>query len=214
MAAYRIGRKAAGPWTNMTPPIRGGIYRRAEPASDNPSDTDSTDDDGGSVSGRTSVTSLTSTTSTSRGSSVDVDVELDCQSDSDGRSTTLRRRIPGPSEGLLSDSDSSPAGDKHHPRLTADQYTDFAVQQGVDLDLGTYPSLDPATQRDITDKYRLLHERVKADGLYDCQYLAYGKELVWYSSLFAVFLVALRWEWYITSAVFLGLFWVRLVSCL
>ncbi|KAB5515366.1 fatty acid desaturase [Coniochaeta sp. 2T2.1] len=212
MAAYRIGRKAAGPWTNMTPPIRGGIYCRAEPCSDVGSsagesdgdgDTDTTDDDGGSVSERTSVTSFTS-----RGSSV----EQDCKLDSAGE---LRRRIPGPSASAVEDecpsSDRSLAGHKPQPRLTAAQYTDFAVQQGVDLDVRTYPSVDPATQNDITAKYRLLHQRIKDAGLYHCPYLDYGKEMARYSTLFAVFLVALHYEWYITSAMFLGLFWHQIM---
>lgn len=70
------------------------------------------------------------------------------------------------------------------------------------------PSLDPETQRAITREYRALHEKVKDMGLYQCRYQEYGKELIRYSLLFGAFLYLLRAEWYLTSAIFLGMFWV------
>jgi delta8-fatty-acid desaturase len=193
----------------MLPPIRGGIYCRAEPSSDAGSsgdesdtdrDADNADEDGSSVSELTSLTPFTS-----RGSSV----EQDCQLDS---VASVRRRVPVASGTVAKDdcllSATVIAGDKAPVQLTPAQYTDFAVQQGIELDLRNYPSLDPVTQNDIASQYRLLHERIKGHGLYNCPYLDYGKEVARYSTLFATFLVALHYEWYLTSAIFLGLFWV------
>ncbi|TIC91798.1 Delta 8-(E)-sphingolipid desaturase [Colletotrichum higginsianum] len=91
--------------------------------------------------------------------------------------------------------------------MTAAEYTDWCIQQNLQRDLDAYSSLDPAVQQDIQAKYRLLHERVKDAGLFDCPYSEYGKETCRYSMLFASFLVALNFEWYMTSACFLGLFW-------
>ena len=88
------------------------------------------------------------------------------------------------------------------------EYTDWAIQQGVYHDLRDFPSLAPAVQQDIVHKYRLLHRQIQDEGLYDCRYIEYGKEMVRYLSLFAVFLFAIYHAWYLTGAVFLGLFWV------
>ena len=94
------------------------------------------------------------------------------------------------------------------PYASADIYASIAVQKEIDDDIRNYPSLDLKTQRDITLKYQALHQRVKDEGFYDCRYTEYGKELIRYSLLFAIFFTALRCEWYLTSAAFLGLFWV------
>lgn len=74
--------------------------------------------------------------------------------------------------------------------------------------IGEFPSLDPETQMAITLEYRALHEQVKTDGLYECRYSEYGKELIRYSLLFLCFISLLRSGWYLTSALFLGMFWV------
>ncbi|KAL8922148.1 MAG: hypothetical protein Q9208_005343 [Pyrenodesmia sp. 3 TL-2023] len=81
------------------------------------------------------------------------------------------------------------------------------VRQALDDDIAQYPSLDAGTQQSIVQKYRELHERVKKEGYYECRYREYAKELIRYVSIFAVFIVALRAGWYITSAALLGLFW-------
>lgn len=82
------------------------------------------------------------------------------------------------------------------------------VKQALEDDIAQYPSLDATTQQAIVQKYRELHDRVKKEGFYECRYREYVKELVQYVSIFAVFIVALRAEWYMTSAALLGLFWV------
>jgi delta8-fatty-acid desaturase len=70
------------------------------------------------------------------------------------------------------------------------------------------PSLDAETQQQIIMDYRALHEQIKAEGLYQCNYSAYGWESIRYGTLFTAFAFLLYSEWYLTSALFLGLFWV------
>jgi delta8-fatty-acid desaturase len=96
-------------------------------------------------------------------------------------------------------------------RLSPDEYTSWAIQQGKHLDIRSYPSLDQAVQQDITQKYMKLHDQIVDEGLYKCRYIEYGKEMVRYTSLFALSMTALYHSWYLTSAVFLGLFWVCLL---
>ncbi|KAF6829582.1 fatty acid desaturase [Colletotrichum plurivorum] len=219
MKAFRIGRKPAGPWVNMTPPIRGGVYTKEDttPADaagaapdadadivDCPSsdlDGDSTDDAVSEASGRSSRTSLTS----------------DCDSAEEGKveakvDTGIRRRLAAHADVAEDDfADGIKLSSRSRAPMTASKFTDWAIQQGVEKDLEEYPSLDPVVQQDIQDKYRALHDRVRDAGLYDCPYLDYGKEMARYTTLFVSFLVALRYEWYMTSACFLGLFWHQIM---
>ncbi|WYZ43393.1 hypothetical protein EsH8_VI_001092 [Colletotrichum jinshuiense] len=220
MKAFRIGRKPAGPWVNMTPPIRGGVYTKqdATPAfadatdaidcpSSGPSsdlDEDSTDDAVSEISHRSSRTSLTSECSSAE-DAPGFETKPEPKTE-----TGIRRRIAAPADSAndVFSNDPSVSG---RSRMNAAQYTDWAMQQGINKDLDEYPSLDPAVQLDIQMKYRLLHERIKEAGLYDCPYLDYGKEMCRYSTLFLGFIVALRCEWFMTSACFLGLFWHQIM---
>lgn len=195
MKAYRIGRKPAGLWINKTPPIRGGLFHNID-ASKRPTHpvhdvhADSSSDD---ASDRNSPTPPTS-----RSASVDSLDKLRL----DG---TVRRRrtLNGDAVG---DASASPSA------TTPAEFIDWAVQQGIDQGLRDYPSLDLSVQQDIVTKYRELHQKVIDEGLYDCPYREYAKEMARYSCLFIGFLVALRHEWYVTSAFLLGLFWVSWLS--
>lgn len=89
------------------------------------------------------------------------------------------------------------------------EYTDVAVQEEIERDLNTYPSLDPEVQENIVRKFRQLHKRLYDENLYDCPYFEYGKEMVRYTALLIACIFALGHGWYLTSAMFLGLFWVR-----
>lgn len=88
---------------------------------------------------------------------------------------------------------------------------DRRTMQEIKHDLDIYPPLDDATQDRIVEKYRSLYERIKAEGLFQCNYFAYAIEGSRYTLLFSLFLLFLRWEWYATSAIFLGCFWHQLV---
>ncbi|KAL2356457.1 fatty acid desaturase [Cryomyces antarcticus] len=176
MSKYCIGR-IEGPWTNFTPPIRGGTFRPIEE-----SDASSEEDDFGS-----DTSSLSESSATSFESSAGM---------------TIKR-----TQARTSSSDAQ----REARHWSAETYTERTMQKELLKDLRDYPSLSPETQRSITRKYQQLHQTAKDGGFYDCPYIEYGKEIARYSTLFAVFIVALRAEWYVTSAVFLGLFWHQIM---
>lgn len=212
-----------GPWPNRTPPIRGGVFTAAEATQ--PSEINAPEDlhvsdavtrpvppilvDADDTARQVWSSSLappspTNTSvvsggsffrrsrggSTSEGSSDDI---TDASSvDSESEPTTKRPLTLA--EALT------------HP----DKWTEWAIQQGQDKDLSEYPSVDVAVQQEITVKYRDLHQKVQNLGLYQCRYIEYGKEMIRYSAVFALFLYTLHQGWYIISACFLGLFWVSL----
>ena len=90
-------------------------------------------------------------------------------------------------------------------------YAEQAIQEAIAADIAIYPSLDAETQRNITLKFRALHQRILKEGYYDCHYSEYAKEMVRYTALFALFLYTLHREWYFASAVALGCFWQQIM---
>lgn len=95
--------------------------------------------------------------------------------------------------------------------LSRAAFTAALEQKEVADGIRSYPSLDPETQQSIRREYAALHKIVQDQGLYNCPYAEYGKEMIRYSALFAAFLSLLRAEWYLTSAIFLGLFWQQIM---
>ena len=213
MNRYRIGR-IDGTWVYLTPPIRGGIYRSA---AEDDSTSSSDDDDSDSY--------LASTNSSKTSIDVINDIKLDQPYLVDSHLTNRSSHVthPSPVNGTSActatyeDVPTRVSVRKSQRRISSlnpehqspEEYTSFAVQNEIDSDIRDYPSLDAQTQQSITKKYQALHQRIKDEGFYDCRYTEYGKELVRYSLLFALFIVCLRAEWHLTSAAFLGLFWVR-----
>lgn len=214
MNTYRIGR-IDGPWTNFTPPIRGGVFREdgdtAHAGTDTEGETD-TDWSSYSPSLNSSKTSL----------NLDDD-EVDGESDPiNALSTTDLKR----SLSTLKPSDRAVKHRCNIPNLhqsvartpksstptSREVYTSSILQKEIEDNMKRSPSLDPEVQRKIAVKYQRLHHRVKREGFYNCNYVEYGKELIRYTFLFAMFAVCLRAEWYMTSAAFLGLFWVAMSS--
>ena len=215
MGAYRIGR-IQEPWVQMTPPIRGGLYRKIgddngeEQEEDHSTASGSSEDDEGASIG-SALTSLNSSSTSLEIVEKDEWEGLDLNHNKHNKSvhnsssiesrnyaTNLTNRRP-----TTDAKPDPPIG--HYDPLTAK-----AMQAEIDKDLNRYPSLDAATQRNITLKYQALHQRVKDEGYYDCRYSEYGKELIRYISIFTIFILALRAQWFLTAACFLGLFWVRL----
>ncbi|UKZ78479.1 hypothetical protein TrVFT333_006219 [Trichoderma virens FT-333] len=211
MAAYRIGRKPMGPWISKTPPIRGGIFRKSslhtEPeipdmSISDPESNSDTDDSSEELSSSSTPYSVSQ-----------------CSSPSlpgiDGPGTG----IPGLSLGLgqkglrrrIASSSASSVSAAAPPTKCPIKYTDWAVQQGVEKGLRDYPSVDPMVQQGVVNRYRALHQQIRDEGLYNCRYVEYGKEMLRYTTLFMCFLFALRHGWYMTSAVFLGLFWHQIM---
>ncbi|KJR87455.1 delta8-fatty-acid desaturase [Sporothrix schenckii 1099-18] len=94
---------------------------------------------------------------------------------------------------------------------TVDDFADRSNQHEVERDSVTYPSVDPARQQAIIQRYRAMHQRIHDAGWYDCPYGDYAKEMARYTTLFVLFLATLHLGWYVTSAVFLGLFWHQIM---
>ena len=200
MQRYSIGRIQL-PWLNLTPPIRGGVFGKADPAPDaelihavdapQPTGACDLDLDLGRA-GDTAATGL------ERHSAARAYRRY--TSEEAGNSTSSE------TSSLIGDS-LSPV-DSHQTQSSAEDYISSAVQGEIDSDLKDFPSLDARTQQNLNSKYQALHRRVGREGFYDCHYSEYAKEGIRYALLFAAFAVALRSGWYLTSAAFLGLFWV------
>ncbi|MCJ1253924.1 hypothetical protein MMC24_001738 [Lignoscripta atroalba] len=208
MGQYRIGR-IAEPWTNLTPPIRGGIYREYDTEDDLSSEEDEASSSPASWNSSTtsldiandpplvSCDALSKSKDSNSSTSSDVTKGRDIKASIPSRRSRYMNAKPGSSSTIQ--------------YYSSEQYTSSAVQKEIDDDTRDYPSVDAATQRNITLKYQALHQRVKDEGFYNCQYSEYAKELVRYSLLFAIFLISLRAGWYITSAAFLGFFWHQIM---
>jgi delta8-fatty-acid desaturase len=202
MKRYRIGR-IVGQWKNMVPPIQGGVYNvQEEDDAESSSDTASivTDDD-----------------------KQDSGIDCDTASDTDTSSIDLsikkgpyKRLVYGHDNAIERIDSAVDVSSKDTTTTTTKarspaEFVANTIQKEIDADIAKYPSLDFDTQADIAQKFETLHQRVKDEGFYECRYIEYGKEMVRYSTLFALFITTLRMEWYFVSACFLGLFWHQIM---
>ncbi|OTA99506.1 hypothetical protein M426DRAFT_16398 [Hypoxylon sp. CI-4A] len=187
MNRYRIG-KIEGRWTNFLPPIQGGKFR---PLTDDENPGDDTE----------GCDSASTETSSGHGS-------RDPSPVFDDTEPTIRKRRGA--DGLPS-STSTLSVSSVEPDDDGMAYLDTITKEKTSLDIEKYPSLDFATQDAIVTKYRTLHTRIKAEGLYKCNYGAYAIEVTRYSILFGLTFLFLHWGWYALSAVCLGAFWHQLV---
>lgn len=170
-----------GRWNNFVPPIQGGRFRHV-------SDETTSEDPQHASLGSASASSQTS----SRHHSPVFDSD----------EATLRNRHPKAA------SVSSVSSAEENDGMS---YLDIQTKEKISLDLEKYPSLDFTTQDAIVHKYRALNERIKAEGLYQCNYRAYAIEFSRYTLLFGLTLLFLKWRWYSLSAFFMGCFWHQLV---
>lgn len=196
-----------GPWTNMTPPIRGGFHHE-EQAQPPAVVLDLVDDGIGTFDGPT-VDGDGLHYRISRGRNTGF---LDAEPETDNESvvsSVLRTRgssVSPPPSSVTSVSDLSDA----LPPKCPVKFIDWAIDQGVEKAIRDYPSLDMQTQQAIALRYRQLHQTIIDDGLYECRYIEYFKELARYTTLFTLFAALFYNGWTLTSAVFLGMFWVCL----
>lgn len=181
---YCVGR-ILGRWTNLLPPIQGGIYRKMtdETLCENEIDA-------------TNSSSLSSSSDNSPRSISPFEI------------TGVRSRSH---EGGFSSSESISSMMSSIEEDNGMAHLDSVTREKINLDLEKYPSLDHTTQDEIVAKYRLLKERITAEGLYQCNYKAYAVELCRYSLLFSGMLLCLHWGWYALGGVFMGAFWQQLV---
>jgi sphingolipid 8-(E)-desaturase len=183
MKKYVIG-KVLGPWSNFLPPIQGGIFRPYQ--SDEDLETDSS-------------SSLSST-----GPSTPLFDPIDLVG------SGLRKRRAS-EETSISSVQSLPLVDKPVTIIDRKMTLDDITSAEILRDAAKYPPLDPERQSVIVEKYRLLGERIRAQGLYECPYSSYLVEVCRYSLLFAAFVLLLRSGHFVLSAVALGVFWHQLV---
>lgn len=93
------------------------------------------------------------------------------------------------------------------PKLIIDNFDNNLVR----LDLENLPSLDYETQRNLSNKYNELHQKVIDGGYYDCPYVEYFKEILRIGSTFLWSLIFLKLKYHIISAMFMGFTWQQLV---
>lgn len=196
MNKYRIG-KIEHRWRNMLPPIQGGTFRKL-------GDVDcGADDDAVECPTKDSPDS-------SHASSRSPSPVFDAPEH--GGQALRSRRGGAASPPLRSSSSTSvtSAEDVEEPRdgmSLLDRRTMHEIKQDMDI----YPALDATTQDTIVEKYRQLNEKIKAKGLYECNYLAYAIECSRYTLFFSLFLLFLNWKWWAASGFWLGCFWHQLV---
>ncbi|KAH8592246.1 fatty acid desaturase-domain-containing protein [Bisporella sp. PMI_857] len=183
MERYCIGR-IGGPWKNFLPPIQDGKFR---PYVEGASDIEDEED----------KEVCTTASDTSRAPSPIFDIQDNIR----------QRRNSKPRDMLSSSSSISSVSDADDGMA----YFDGLTKEQIDLDHAKYPSLDINTQEEVVRKYRLLDQRIRAEGLYDCNYSAYAVEACRYMFLASMSLLFLHWGWWATSGLFLGCLWHQLV---
>lgn len=212
MKAYRIGRKPMGPWTNRTPPLRGGVFQTGTQLAEVPE------------SQIRLLDQKKALVNEGYGSGVCQDPPRDQPHRSisctepeyaAGNQVTSPRAAPSGRAGYLKNGTvkikklySDDKFTEVQVALNPEEWTEWAIRQGELNDRSNFPSLDPNIQDGIATKYKLLHRRIQNEGLYRCSYIEYGKEIARYTALFGTFFYTLSCGSYMTSAVFLGLFWV------
>lgn len=212
MKAYRIGRVQL-PWTNLEPPIRGGVHRKLTDTEDetlksglmdidSPAPGSTTEDtDSAEVSSLFSrVGEPLSSDESEPAEEVDVSMcRLRIK-----KSSASRAEAAAVAAATATDGNGSLLTDK----LSREAYTASMEQKEIAEMIRSYPALDQETQDAIRVEYRALHKLIKEQGLYTCHYSDYGRECVRYAVIFSAFLFFLHLKWYIPSACCLGLFWV------
>ncbi|KAL2257566.1 hypothetical protein VTK26DRAFT_9466 [Humicola hyalothermophila] len=197
MDRYRIGR-IEGRWKNFLPPIQGGKFRRMV------------------VDGQTEEEEKeeekAATASSSGPSSRSPSPIFESQDATAGAGSGIRDRRPKMARSASATSLSSVDDTATAEPFDGMAHLDALTRKEIKLDLSKYPPPDDLAAQDaIVEKYRQLNERIKAEGLYDCNYWAYAVEGARYALFFGLMLLFLRWRWYVTSAFFLGVFWHQLV---
>ena len=193
MSRYQIGR-VQGRWDNFLPPIQGGKFRTKE-------ELDRLSEEEYVISGSASEQEAASSSSSANNSPL--------FEPADRPADSLRKRNGNniPRTTSTSSISSVELDKKSHPKMSL---LDRRTQEELDLDKAKYPSVDPVTQDNITRKYRELQVRIQKEGLYDCNYGAYGIECLRYGFFLCAFLFMLRAGWYITSAIPLACLWHQL----
>ncbi|KAI5363594.1 putative cytochrome b5-like heme/steroid binding domain, fatty acid desaturase [Septoria linicola] len=196
MQKYCIG-KLEGQWSDFVPPIQGGTFRTDEQQQQQQQ---------GSSATSTEEQSAEDSSASSQEPSPVFDP-------AQHRSSTLRRRrgsSAAASESSATSLDTLAIGEPAVQEKAA-YPADERTQQEIDHDLEIYPSLDQETQTSIIRKYKELDDRLRAEGLYNCNYTGYAREIARYTLLGSLAYYFLQKECYMLSAAFLGMLWHQLV---
>ena len=185
MKRYQIGC-IDGRWVNFIPPIQGGNFR--------PYVEGIVDEEDENVEPEQHYTSS--------------DISRTPSPIFDKEDLDVRRRITSKHDPLVSSASSVSSVAEQDDGMS---HLDARTKEEINLDIAKYPSLALATQDEVIRKYRLLDERIRAEGLYDCNYSAYAIEACRYTFLACMMLLFLRMGWYATSGLFLGFLWHQLV---
>ncbi|KAK5115582.1 hypothetical protein LTR62_001241 [Meristemomyces frigidus] len=187
MLRYQIG-KIEGPWVDFVPPIQGGVFRSKEEQEVEHS--------------AEQRDKLAENDSSAEPSPI---------FEAADRPSYLRRRR---STGTHSDSSATSISDVELGEPAKEKGENFSgpdhAQQELLFDLDAYPNLDQETQANIVQKYKQLDQRLRDERLYDCNYYAYGIEIIRYTTLAALSYYCLQTGYYALSAIFLGCFWHQL----
>ncbi|KAJ0367479.1 hypothetical protein COL154_003132 [Colletotrichum chrysophilum] len=181
MSRYRIG-SIQGRWENFIPPIQGGTFRARSDG-----DRDACQD----------VDTALPPASLHRSSVPESDTSDD-SGPARRESRTAANTLSPPTVSSVSSA---------HADGDAMAHLDCVTKQKISLDLETYPSLDRANQDAMVAAYCRLDDRLRAQGSYDCNYMAYVVEIFRCSMLFAAMLLFLHWGLFVASAVCMGAFW-------
>ena len=188
MSNFQIGR-IEGRWRNFVPPIQGGTFE-AIPIDETVKEQTVQDDEIPSPASSRPLTPIFD----------------------EGLGTGLQRKRSfsdfEETSSISSISSEEPDQQKLASRAA---HMDAFTKEAIDLDLAKYPSLDDETQESIVQRYRLLNLQIRKERLYDCNYLAYFRELCRYTLLFCATLMCVHWGWYATGGLFMGVFWHQLV---
>ncbi|KAI9764513.1 MAG: hypothetical protein M1835_007557 [Candelina submexicana] len=193
MVSYQIGT-VLGRWQNFLPPIQGGSFRTID-ASDHVAETEAEPE----------------SNSSSQSSSLQPSPIFDLLYRENEELKRRKRSGMADSSSTSSASSVSSFDMSDHQEPTKLSHLDTLTQHAVDLDISKYPPLDSRTQDEIVIKYRTLNDRIKAENLYQCNYKSYLIEIYRYTLLFSLCLLFLKWGWYATSGMFMGMFWHQLV---
>ncbi|KAI5806260.1 fatty acid desaturase-domain-containing protein [Geopyxis carbonaria] len=194
MLNFTIG-KIQGHWENFEAPIHGGKFRPID--NDDP-------DSAQEVEVHAEPVSPTIISDTESGSQSPSSVSSDDHRFLlDPSLLRRRKRANSSSSSMTSVSLIEPESDKFD--------ADYLTRKGIETDIAKYPSLDDETQGGIKQKYRELEKRIRAEGLYNCNYWAYGRESIRYTMLFAGSLACVHYGWYKVAAFLMGSFWHQLV---
>lgn len=214
MKAYRIGR-IQQPWLNFEPPIRGGVYRQyVEKGMDGCDYANSKQDDKawstGSVSSSRSTPSVEDRTNATEHDAAYATITKHDMLDQESANVgcNLRTAYTATQTEFRSPNSKELPSSRTEILSRAEHTAAWEQQEVIDGKLA-YPSLNIESQRAIAAEYQTLHQRINDEGFYECRYEEYGKDALRWALLFGVFLFLLNTKRYLTSALFLGMFWVR-----